>query len=145
MPTIDKLLTGRAPVALEESATVIEAVEAMNAERIGCVLVLNRGRAAGIFTERDLMIRVVAARRDPETTKLSEVMTREMITVLPTKPTADVREQMQAEHIRHVPVIGEDGKVHGVLSLRDLLRADLEARKSEIRQLTDYIQGDPSA
>lgn len=145
MPTIDKLLTGRAPVILDLDSTVIEAVAAMEEAHIGCVLVSRGGKPTGIFTERDLMLRVVAKGKDPGATQLSEVMTQDMFTAPPNRPTAEVRAQMSTRHIRHVPIVAEGGKVLGVLSLRDILRADLEARKNEIKQLTDYIQGDVSS
>lgn len=145
MPTIDKLLTGRPALTLPKTATVLEAARAMERDQVGCVLVVDaEGRPEGIFTERDLMIRIVCAGRDPGGVTLDEAMTADMFTAAPSKPISEVRAQLQKRHIRHVPIIAE-GRVLGVLSLRDLLRHDLEQRADEVRQLTDYIQGDAPA
>jgi len=143
MATIDKLLTGRPALTLPKSATVLEAARAMQRDHVGCVLVVDGdGAPCGIFTERDLMIRIVCEEKDPASVTLEDVMTVDMFTAPASKSISEVRATLQARHIRHVPVIA-DGKVLGVLSLRDLLRHDLAERANEVQQLTDYIQGDP--
>jgi CBS domain-containing protein len=120
---------------------VLAATRAMEAHHVGAVLVEEDGNAAaGVFTERDVMIRVVNAGRDPSTTRLSEVMTRDVLTVSPDQRSGEVLRAMQQRHIRHLPVV-ENGQVLGVLSLRHLLRADLEDKKYEVEAITAYIQG----
>lgn len=144
MPTIQKLLTGRAPITMRGDATVLRAAETMSQDRVGAVVVVDDdGQPVGIFTERDLMVRVVVPRRDPATLRLEEVMTRELFTVAPGRATAEVRQQLQSRHIRHIPVV-EEGRLIEVLSLRDVLRHDLEACSREVQHLTDYIQGEGS-
>ncbi len=141
MQTIDKLLTGRTVVMVEESATVIEAARTMDDAHVGAILVVDTsGAPRGIFTERDLMTRVVVPGRDPAKTPLFEVMTRDMFTVGPDRPIEAVRRDLQERHIRHVPILSE-GRVLGLLSLRDLLRHDLDALADEVEHLTEYIQG----
>ena len=143
MPTIEKLVTGTPPVLMSAQASALEAADAMKQHHVGSVLIVDGdGKARGIFTERDLMVRVVAARRDPGATPLGEVMTRDMFTASPGRTIADVRAQLQARHIRHVPIITEDGRILGTLSLRDLLRHDLDETSQQVRQLTNYIKGD---
>ena len=128
-------------LSLPVTAKVVEATRAMEAGRVGAVLVHDdKEPVAGIFTERDLMIRVVNAGRDPKLTTLGEVMTRGVLTVTPDQRSCEVLRAMQTRHIRHVPVV-EDGRPVGMLSLRHILRADLEDKRNEVEAITAYIQG----
>ena len=145
MKTIRSLLTGRSLLTLTPAATAFEAAVAMDEARVGCVLVVDgKGAPLGIFTERDLMARVVVPGMDPKQARLSEVMTSELLTANPDEIVRDVARNMQSHHIRHLPVI-EDGKVVGILSLRDLLHEHLDAKRQEVQQLTAYINGEPEA
>lgn len=144
MKTIRELLSGKAPVALPGSTSVLEAARTMHAEGVGAMLVASPGKAPeGLFTERDLMIRVVVPGLDPATARLEEVMTRDIFTASPERRVNEVAREMQERHIRHLPVV-EDGLCIGVLGLRDLLREHLNAKKDEVRDLTAYIQGGPT-
>lgn len=141
MYRVGQLLPMEPTLSLPADATVIEATRAMEQNRVGALLVHQDGRPlAGIFTERDVMIRVVNAGRDPRTTTLGEVMTSDVLTVSPEQRSSDVLRAMQTRHIRHVPVV-QDGKPVGMLSLRHILRADLEEKKHEVEAITAYIQG----
>jgi signal-transduction protein with cAMP-binding, CBS, and nucleotidyltransferase domain len=140
---IKDLLTGQDLLTLGEKASVLEAAQAMSARKVGAVLVTSAdGRLAGIFTERDLMSRVVVARLDPEKVALREVMTRDVFNVGPDAELADVQLEVQRRHIRHIPVV-VDGRVVGVLSLRDLLRADNEQMSHRVEHLQNYFLGGP--
>lgn len=143
MAEVQSLIGAHAVVRLPEGATVLEAVRAMAEHNVGAILVCETDlRPRGIFSERDLMRRVVLAGRDCARVRLSEVMTRELYTVDRRAPIDQVRRQLQERHIRHVPVL--DGKVCvAVLSLRDLLRADLERCALELHETKLYIQGEP--
>jgi CBS domain-containing protein len=142
MKSLRELLTGREPVSLTESATVLEAAALMGVHRIGAVLVVDgAGRPAGIFTERDVLDRILVARRDPATTRLVDVMTRELFTVEASRLVNEVARELQRRHIRHLPVT-EGGRVVAVLSLRDLMRAHLDAKRQEVQALTAYIHGE---
>lgn len=144
MPRIEGLLTGRKLVTLPGSSTVLEAVSLMTENVVGCVLVTNDQHGpVGIFTERDLMTRVVAKGQDPATTPLEAVMTKDLFTAEKTCRVADMRRELQSRHIRHLPVVEGDTPI-AMLSLRDLLAADLEATKFEKRAMTEYIQGTPN-
>ncbi len=145
MKSVGELLVGRKPVSMTRSATALEAARLMEKEHVGSLLVLSpEGNLEGCFTERDLMTRVVGAGKDPAATPLADVMTRELFTAAPEERVNQVAREMQARHIRHLPVL-EDGKVLGMLSLRDLLREHLEAKRHEVQALTAYIQGEGEA
>ncbi len=140
---IGNLLRTQDLLTLDESASVFEAARAMTARSVGAVLVTTAdGRLAGIFTERDLMSRVVVPRREPEKVKLREVMTREVYSVGPDREVGDVRSELSRRHFRHLPVV-VDGRVVGILSLRDLLRADIDEMSHEVEELQKYFLGGP--
>ena len=141
MKKIGELLTGRPVVTLDAEATALDAVRAMRDQEVGAVLVTEAGRVAGIFTERDLMLRVVAAELDPGTARLGDHMSREMVSAGPERALTDIAREMQTRHIRHLPVL-RGGEVVGMLSLRDVLRELLVVKRREVQDLTAYIQGE---
>lgn len=119
-------------------STVIDAVKIMIGHNVGALPVLQDMRLVGVFSERDLMKRVIMQGLDPHSTKVSEVMTRDLW-------AADVQDDhtvamkiMADQRIRHLPVM-DQGALAGFLSLRDLLRVELEGKEHEIKSLTDYI------
>ncbi len=145
MKSIRDILTGRKPVSLGPEATVLDAVQAMVREHVGGVLIVDAaGSALGCFTERDLMTRVVIHGFAPEDVKLATVMTQELFTAGPDERINEIAREMQARHIRHLPVL-ENGVVVEMLSLRDLMREHLDLKRHEVRALTAYIQGEGEA
>lgn len=112
-------------------ATVAEAAREMRARRVGCVVVLGEepGGIAGVFTERDMVMRVVGAGRDPARTPLGDVMTTEVATVDADLPVAKASELVNTRGFRHVPVVA-GGRLVGVISMRDLFR--LRLRRMEL-------------
>lgn len=142
MKPIRELITGLPVLTLSESATAFEAALAMSSNKVGCVLVTGaEDHPAGIFTERDLMTRIIVHGKDPKAVQLSEVMTRELFTVEPTHRLHAARGEMDRRHIRHLPVV-EDGKVVCILSLRDILRADLKDQEKDLEAMNAYIHGE---
>jgi len=142
MGEIQSLIAARAVVHLPATATVLDAVREMTDKNVGALLVAGDDlRPLGIFTERDLMRRVVLVGADPARVTLSEVMTRDLYTADLRSRTDDVRRELQQRHIRHVPVIA-DGVCVAMLGLRDLLRADLERTAHELNETRLYIQGE---
>lgn len=142
MKSIRSLLTERALLSMTGEESALEAARAMHRAHVGCVLVVDDGGAPlGIFTERDLMTRVVVPGVDPEKVRIADVMSEELFIAGPEERLNDVAQQMQSLHIRHLPVV-EDGKVIGILSLRDLLRKHLAVKRHEVQALTAYIQGE---
>jgi CBS domain-containing protein len=121
------------------TVTVSEAVQEMNRRKIGSVLVMEGGVLVGIFTERDVLMRVVAADRDPKTTPVAHVMTRSPVTIHSSMTIEEVMDLHSGKHFRHLPVV-ENGRVIGMISVRDILRwlADANSRKAD--QLEDFIE-----
>jgi CBS domain-containing protein len=119
--------------------TVLEVVEAMVARNIGAVPVLRDGVIVGIFSERDLMRRVVAEGRDPHTTRIEEVMTQDPLTVSPGESVENCMILMRRHGFRHLPIC--DGQqLLAVVSLRDVLLHDLTEKDFEVRMMRAYIQ-----
>lgn len=142
MRTLAELLTGREVVTMPGTATPLEAARAMNDHHVGAVLVVDdAGAPTGIFTERDLMKRVVVGGLAAGQVSVESVMTRELFTATASSPVTEIAQAMQDRHIRHLPVVDDDGKVLGLLGLRDLLREHLRQKTSEVEALTNYIQG----
>ena len=122
-------------------ATARDAAMLMAARRIGAVLVVEDGRLAGIFTERDLLTRVVVAGRDPDETKVAAVMTRHPDTLRPDDSALTALELMNRRGFRHLPVVDGDELV-GIVSIRDLYRNVKEQMEADIILLAEtLIQG----
>lgn len=122
--------------------TVLAVVQAMVARNIGAVPVVRDGVVVGIFSERDLMRRVVAEGRDPRHTRIEEVMTQEPLTVSPVETVENCMILMRRHGFRHLPIC--DGKrLLAVVSLRDVLLHDLTEKDYEVRMMRAYIQASP--
>ncbi len=111
-------------IHLAPSASVREAAKLMSENHIGALLVMDEGRLAGIFTERDALNRVLADGRDPDSTPLSEVMTRDPVTLSPQTAVTQALRLMGEVGFRHLPVV-ENDKVYGIISLRDFVGVEL--------------------
>ncbi len=131
-------------VTTPSHSLVFDVAVKMTRERVGAIVVIDDERLVGIFTERDLMTRVVVAGRDPHATPISEVMTRDVITAELDEPVNDCVERMQRAGFRHLPVV-QRGRVIHMLSMRDLLRDELDEQDEEIRSLRAYIHQIPVA
>lgn len=119
------------------NTTVLEAAQLMKRSKFGALLVIDNGRLVGIFTERDALFRVVAERRDPDTTTLAEVMTSHPQTINPDRPFGHALHMMYEGGFRHVPVI-ERGRPVGMVSARDALGPELGEFASEL-QVREHI------
>lgn len=129
---------GTSVVAVTPDSTVLQAAHLMNEKGIGGVVVMEGGRLAGIFTERDIMRRVVAVTRDPAATLVSDVMTTECLTVSPDMNVADCRALMSTRRVRHLPVMREDGLV-GMITSGDILAFEVAEAAAQIEQLQNYV------
>jgi CBS domain-containing protein len=127
------------PVVVPSEATVVEAVRVMLAKGVGAAVVLNDGRALGMFTERDVMAKIVAAGREASSTRVGDVMTSPVHTVNADASVADTLQLMLSRHIRHVPVVDADGRVLGMVSMRYLMRETIDRLQDEARSLENYI------
>jgi CBS domain-containing protein len=115
-------LMKRQPVSVAPEASVAEAARSMREAGVGSVLVVEAGRLAAIFTERDLATRVVAEGRNPERTQVMEVSTRSVVTVPAGTSLRQCAELLRARGVRHLPVL-QEGKPVGILSARDFFEA----------------------
>jgi CBS domain-containing protein len=108
-------------VAIDAVSTVKEAVEIMNKHEIGCLVVIERNKLVGILTERDILKRVLAATKNPEKTKVGEIMTTRVLTVSPTTDLEEAAKLMFENNVKKLPVVSE-GKLVGLVTLTDLAR-----------------------
>ncbi|HLX74295.1 MAG TPA: CBS domain-containing protein [Terriglobales bacterium] len=122
--------------------SVMQVARAMVEHNIGAVPVVREGRLAGVFSERDLMRRMVVEGRDPERTKVGEVMTREPLSVSPSDDLEHCLMLMREHGFRHLPIC-ESGRLMGFVSLRDLLLRDLSEKDDEVRLMRAYIHSAP--
>jgi CBS domain-containing protein len=120
MAKISDIMREQRVLSVDAEQTVIEAAKLMTEFNIGAVPVLRAGELIGIFSERDLMRRVVAGGRSPAMTKVSEVMTSKPQTVNAESDLDECMQMMQEAGFRHLPVL-ENGKLRGVVSLRDII------------------------
>ncbi len=142
METVADILSfkGREVHAVKPEVCVLSAVELMCERHIGALLVCSGRIPLGVFSERDLMRRVILARKDPQETLVSDVMTTDVVCVEPTTPAREAMAIMTERRCRHLPVV-EDGQVVGMLSIGDLVRWASQEQAFEIQLLTDYVRG----
>lgn len=123
--TIRTIIEQQEVIAAPADTTVIAAARLMRENSVGAVMVVENGKLAGVFTERDALFRVIAEGRNADRTALAEVMTRNPQTIHPDQPFADALHLMYEGGFRHVPVV-EDGRPIGMISARDALGPELE-------------------
>ena len=142
MARLTEILRRRPPVVnvLSPDQTVGEAARLMAAREVGAVLLVEAGRIVGIFSERDLLRRVVARGAPPDHTPLRAAMTRDPITASPDDDRMAAVLQMRKIGCRHLPIL-LDGVPVDTISIRDLLFDEIDARDGEIEDLKRYIQG----
>jgi CBS domain-containing protein len=131
---------GRQVYTIARTATVSEAVREMNEKGVGSLLVMGDRRPAGIFTERDVLRRVVDVDRDATLTRVGEVMTRDIAIIDPAWHVEDAMRLMTERRLRHLPVMDAD-EVVGMISIGDLLRWVTINQEDHIRAMTEYING----
>jgi CBS domain-containing protein len=122
------------------STTVRDAVREMNEHGVGAVLVIRGRSPVGIFTERDVLRRVVDAGMNPAETRISEVMTTNLVTVTPNTPVDQAMAMMTRLRCRHFPVL-DDGQLGGMVSAGDLMRWVQVHQEAEIDRMAGYITG----
>lgn len=131
---------GSAVTTVAAAETIAGAVHVMNEKKIGSVLVIEHDHLIGIFTERDVLSRVVAAGRDPKTTLVKEVMTGDLETITPATTLGEVMELFNRRHCRHLPVV-TNGELQGLVSIGDVSRWLAETHRAEAEHLRQYIAG----
>ena len=131
---------GPAVHAVPSTFTISRAVDEMNRHRIGSIVVLEGQKLVGIFTERDVLRRVVGAGVDPNTMRVADVMTKELITISPVTTIEETMVIFAEKRCRHLPVIS-DGEMVGLISIGDISRWVADAHRSEAEHLKNYIAG----
>jgi len=118
--------------------TVLAAVQRMNDRKIGALLITERGRPVGIFTERDVLMRVVAGGLAPDRTPVNEVMTRDLVVVRSNMTINEAMLVITERRCRHLPVI-DDGELRGLISIGDLMSWLVRNQQRTIEDLYDYV------
>jgi CBS domain-containing protein len=143
MKTVKAIIGARETVTVPPQSSVLDCARVMAAHQIGAVPVVNGSRLVGIFSERDVLVRVVAAGLDPAATPVADVMSTDLV-------TADVGEthdacllRMQQARVRHLIVL-QEGALAGILSLRDLMAFDLNEKDEAIALLNAYVHYIPA-
>lgn len=128
-------------VSIGPEARAIDAALLMNEHKIGALVVLQGAELIGIISERDMMRRVVAERRDPETVAVRDVMTRPVVTCRADTKMDEARQIFRSRRIRHLPVVDEAGRIEGMISIGDLNAWQLDGQEVVIHHLQEYLYG----
>lgn len=126
--------------SINPEASVLDAVKEMNRRQVGSMLILDEGKIVGIFTERDVLRRVVVEGLAPATTPVSEVMTKEVDTFPPDLSVDEAMAHMTAKRHRHIPVV-EDDRILGMVSIGDVTRWLSKTFENEAQNLLNYFTG----
>lgn len=143
MPTALDILADKGMHVFSTSPdeTVLEATRKMNQHRIGAMIVMKDQRVAGIFTERDVLQRVVGAGTDPADISVGQVMTRDVVCCGPDTSMEELSEIMRSRRIRHVPICQDDGSLLGLISIGDINAHHATQQSMQIHYLNEYIYG----
>jgi CBS domain-containing protein len=129
--------------AVRKHATVAEAARTMTEKNVGIVVVLEEDRLVGVFSERDAVRRVIDKGLDPRQTMVEHVMTTDLVVAQETEDYQSAMRTMDQANIRHLPVV-RGNQVVSMLSIRDLMRVDMERMDDELRFLHDYLYTVPA-
>jgi CBS domain-containing protein len=143
MATVQEILKkkGQQILSIGTRETSLEAALLMNKHKVGSLMVMDEQTVVGIITERDLLERVLAGRRDPAQTSVEEVMTAEVLCCQPHTSIEEARAVMKNRRVRHLPVVDEDGQLHGMISIGDLNAYEAFSQEMTIHVMTEYIHG----
>lgn len=131
---------GREVVTIAADASVLDAARRMNDREIGGLVVTDEDRIIGIFTERDILRRIVARACDPATTSVRDVMTTPVTCCSTDMELSDLRSMITARRIRHIPVVA-DGALAGIVTSGDLLAFQVGEHEATIEYLNSYVYG----
>ena len=140
MRQIGEIIEGHPLFHVPSTATVRDVARTMSDRNIGAIAVLDSGQLVGIFSERDVLTRIVAEGRNPDDTRVESVMTKDIIVAAPADDINDALQKMHECNCRHLPVV-QGGNLVGMLSIRDLLRVDDDANRAKatfLRELVTY-------
>ena len=140
--TIDWIIEKQDLYSVSPEMSVTDAARYMAERRVGAVSVQENDHLVGIISERDLMTKVVAEGRDPKTTLVRDVMSHRLVYGVPGDSYASCIEKMLTHGCRHLPIMNE-GKIVGMVSIRDLYRVDASEKAEEIEHMTSYMYSSP--
>ena len=143
MATVRDLLAVKGPhvLTIGPTATVFDAAVLMNEHKVGSLVVIQDDRVRGMFTERDILQKLVGERRDPALTLVQEVMTTEVACCQLHTAVDEARGVMKNRRIRHLPVIDDEGRIRGLISIGDLNAHEASNQELTIHLLQEYIHG----
>jgi CBS domain-containing protein len=143
MPMVQDILSSKGSEvhAISPNATVLDAVQKKNQHKIGALVVMQDGRVVGMFTERDILRRIVGTQRNPATVTVGEVMTNEVICIGAEADIDEVSTVMKNRRIRHLPVCDGDSRLLGLISIGDLNAFNADHQEATIHFLNEYIYG----
>lgn len=131
---------GSTVYSVAPSASVADAVHVMNQHKVGSLVVMEEERVVGMFTERDILTRIVATGRNPQSTRVHDVMTIKVVTISPATTVEQVMDIFATKRCRHLPVI-VDGQMQGLISIGDVSRWLVDSHRAEAEHLRQYIAG----
>jgi CBS domain-containing protein len=143
MKSIKAILGNRQTITISRSASVADAARLMSTHHIGALPVLDGERLVGIFSERDVLTRIVAAGRDPNETLVGAVMSTDLIVGDVSEAYDVCMTRMRQAHVRHLIAL-EDGRLAGIVSLRDVLAAEVDDKEEELTILNAYVHYIPA-
>ncbi len=144
MATVNDLLKAKPPrpmLTIESCETVLAATRIMDQNSVGALIITQNGRMCGIFTERDVLRRVVVAQRNPTETIVGDVMTSNMACCSPEMSVDEARSTMRSHRIRHLPVVSPEGGLVGVISIGDLNAHLANDQEVTLHFLNEYLHG----
>jgi CBS domain-containing protein len=144
MGTVSEILKRKHGTSLRYARpdeTVLAATQQMNEYGIGALLVLDQDRLVGIFTERDVLRRVVAAEVSPATVHVADVMTKEVACCVPETTIDEARRIFSQHRIRHLPVVNVEGEIQGLISIGDLNAYHASSQEVTIHYMHEYLLG----
>ncbi len=142
MPNIQAILQrkGADVATIDRHANVLDAAKLMNDKRIGALIVRDNDKIVGIFTERDILRRIVAAGKSPGDTIMGDVMTSPMVCCTREATLDECRSIMSEKRIRHIPIV-ENGQLYGLISAGDIMASECEHQQTTIEYLHEYLYG----
>ena len=143
MKSIKAIIGERETITVERLTSIVDAARLMKSHQIGALPVLDGERLVGIFSERDVLNRVVAAERNPAATAVGDVMSTDLVVADVAESYVACLNRMQQAHVRHLIVL-DGGRLAGIVSLRDVLAADLDEKAEELTMLNAYVHYIPA-
>ena len=140
MRQIGEIIEGHPLFHVPSTASVRDVARTMSERNIGAIAVLDSGKLVGIFSERDVLTRIVAEGRNPDDTRVESVMTKDIIVAAPADDINEALQKMHECNCRHLPVV-QGGNLVGMISIRDLLKVDDDANRAKatfLRELVTY-------